>query len=137
MHHGLANAEIHQPYAHTGGKQHRQPGGKAELRAGIIGAEANMAIITDGQHQQQDQEQADCQHIEPAEVLGDPALSRPEETGGGLGASEQVSSNRPISSKLGIRMGRDRVQRGTGERCCVVTMASSCDDAFKMQKRDS
>ena len=81
MHHRLADTKIHQADAHAGGKQHRQPGGKAELGASIIRTEADTAIGAEGKHQQQDQEQADNQHIKPAEVLGNPALAGAEETG--------------------------------------------------------
>jgi len=84
VHHRLTDPEIHQANPHAGGEQHRQPGGEAELGAGIIRPETDAAIATEGQYQQQNQKQADGEHIKPAEVLGDPALSGAEKAGGGL-----------------------------------------------------
>ena len=79
-------------------------------------AQANVAKVAEGDHQQQDQEHADHQHIEPAEVLGYPALAAAKEAGGGPRAREQMASSARIKSRPRMKMGSDRVHLGDGER---------------------
>ena len=120
MGHGLAHPEIHEPYPHAGGKQHGEPGGEAELGPGVVRPEPDVAVAAEGQHQQQDQEHADHQHIEPAEVLGDPALAAAEEAGGRL-RRQGADGQQP----------QDEEQAGNedGERQCASGRARSVHGA--------
>jgi len=74
VHQRLAHAEIHQPDAHAGGEQHRQPSPQAEFRFGIVRAKLDLAVIAERNTDQRQHKNRHCQHIKPAEVHGNPAL---------------------------------------------------------------
>ena len=83
----LTNAKVHQANAHARSKQHGRPRYKAELRLGIVRAEADIAIAADRQQHQKQQKQRDDDGVEPVKMPHHPGLGAGEHAVGQRGKS--------------------------------------------------
>jgi len=86
--HRLQHPEEHQADAHTGGEQHGEPAGIAEIRGGLRAAEANTAEGAHHQNQAEQHEEVRRTHQQPVEGGGG-RRAQPAEELGGLGLEHQ------------------------------------------------
>ena len=77
----LQDAEEHQPDAHAGREQHREPAEIAVVGLGIRAAEADLAVGRDDQEQAEQHEDVGRHHEQPVEGRGQPGSEPAEELG--------------------------------------------------------
>ena len=73
--HRLGHAEVHEPDAHTGRKQHGEPRPRAELWPTVVRPQPDLAVAGEQESYRKDQEKAHADNVEPAEVRCDKALN--------------------------------------------------------------
>src|SRR5690606_31428644 len=64
----LAHGEIHEADAQAGCKQHRDPGYVAEIRFRIVRTELQVTVAAEAENDHREQEDADREKVEPAEI---------------------------------------------------------------------
>ncbi|MNC23937.1 hypothetical protein D3C75_719760 [compost metagenome] len=88
----LGGAEVQQRNADTGGEQHAGPGAVAEVGLVILAAKLELAVVGEGQVDDEQQVTADYQHVVPAEGARQPFLGHAQHLAGGFGYSDKQGS---------------------------------------------
>ena len=82
---GFGDAIKNDADAHAAAEQHRDPCAEFIVRNGIIWPQSHASQWAGGEEEEENDEDAHAQQIEPADILDDPRITALEQSGGLLG----------------------------------------------------
>ena len=115
----LANAVEDQADAHARGKEHGKPGEDAEFGLLIVTTESDLSEFREPDHDREDDESADDQHVVPAEVRDNPAVDAGEHLIGAVRQEHRQQCDRQNRDQRGPEDGRSDEPLAEAHTLCL------------------